>query len=195
MAELRANHSLRERRSQVGMTLLEVVIALGILLIVSAGLTGVAAVAVISTENEGHLAARTAEYAQDKMEQLLSLNFGDTTSDTISTGCVAYLVTSACTTGAAGLDVGGSTSFTAPSNNYVDYLDATGNPLGGGTTAPAGWFYMRVWQICYLQTTGACTTTVTNLKQITVGATVRNPIGGRGGSPQTFIGSLKSSPF
>ncbi len=35
-----------------------------------------------ASENRGHLAARTAEYAQDKMEQLLVLSFADDTTDT-----------------------------------------------------------------------------------------------------------------
>ena len=45
-----------------------------------AGSMGV--VAMMTTENQGHLAARTTEYAQDKMEQLLVLSWGDSTSDT-----------------------------------------------------------------------------------------------------------------
>ena len=35
-------------------------------------------VGMMTTENQGHLAARTTEYAQDKMEQLLVLAYGDT---------------------------------------------------------------------------------------------------------------------
>ena len=59
--------------SQAGMSLLEVMIALGILLIASVGIMTMGTVAVSTTENQGHLAARTAEYAQDKIEQLNSL--------------------------------------------------------------------------------------------------------------------------
>jgi Tfp pilus assembly protein PilV len=55
------------------MSLLEVMIALGILLIASVGIMTMGTVAVSTTENQGHLAARTAEYAQDKIEQLNSL--------------------------------------------------------------------------------------------------------------------------
>ena len=33
------------------------------------------------------------------------------------------------------------------SNGYVDWLAYDGSLLGGGTTAPATWFYERVWQI------------------------------------------------
>src|SRR5258707_15861821 len=68
--------------SQAGMTLIEVVIAVAILLTVSSGMLAMAIVATTTTENQGHLAARTTEYAQDKMEQLLVLAYGDSTSDT-----------------------------------------------------------------------------------------------------------------
>ena len=64
------------------MTLLEMVISLAILLIVAVGVMGLGAVAMMTTENQGHLTARTAEYAQDKMEQLLALKYCDATSDT-----------------------------------------------------------------------------------------------------------------
>src|SRR5882724_8490663 len=67
----------RNRSAQAGMTLIETMVALAILLIVAAGVIGIAAVAVSTTETQGHLAARTAEYAQDKMEQLLALKFCD----------------------------------------------------------------------------------------------------------------------
>ncbi len=61
---------LRIRKSQAGLTVMETVIALAMLVIVATGVMGLAAVAVSTTETQGHLAARTAEYAQDKMEQL-----------------------------------------------------------------------------------------------------------------------------
>jgi hypothetical protein len=71
--------------SERGTTLLETAVASAILLIVLAGLLSMGAVATSITENDGHLAARTAESAQDKMEQLLSLKFGDEQSDTTRT--------------------------------------------------------------------------------------------------------------
>src|SRR5438046_5674096 len=74
-------HSLKSRKSQAGISLIETTMALGLLLVVSAGILGLGAIALSTTENQGHLAARTAEYAQDKMEQLLDLRYGDTNTD------------------------------------------------------------------------------------------------------------------
>ncbi|MBI3934372.1 MAG: prepilin-type N-terminal cleavage/methylation domain-containing protein [Acidobacteria bacterium] len=178
------------RRSEAGMTLIETMIALAILFIVAAGLMGLGVVATVTTENQGHLAARTAEYAQDKMEQLMSLKFGDRFSDTISPNCVLYLVDPDCSTGAAGLTVGGSLNFAAPVNDYVDYLDRDGSPLGGGAAAPAGWFYMRVWNISLV---GGDPT----LKQITVSCMTAFQVGSQASGTllASTVTSLKSSPF
>ena len=59
----------------------------------------VGAMAIGTTENQGHLMARATEYAQDKMEQLLSLSFGDVTTDTRTFP--------AGNTGGSGLAIGG----------------------------------------------------------------------------------------
>src|ERR1041385_9506661 len=67
----------KNRRSQAGISLIETMIALAILLVVSIGILSMAIVSITTTENQGHLGARTAEYAQDKMEQLQSLSFAD----------------------------------------------------------------------------------------------------------------------
>src|SRR5580765_6135135 len=107
------------------------------------GLLSMAALATTYTENHGHLDARTAEYAQDKMEQLLALAFSDAVTDTI--------VFPAAVSGGSGLAVGGSSNTATPGNLYVDWLAADGSLLGGGTTAPANWYYERVWEVCYLQ--------------------------------------------
>lgn len=172
------------RSSQSGVTLIETVIALAILLIVATGIMSVAVVGIMTTENQGHLAARSAEYAQDKMEQLLSLSYADAVTDTT--------VFPSTNSGGTGLTVGGSSDPTAPAVNYMDYLDATGNPLalGGGGAAPAGWYYIRVWQISYPAGTSY-------MKQITVTAKVAYNVGSSGsGLPtQATLTSLKTSPY
>jgi len=163
------------------MSLLETLIALTVLLIASAGIMGIALVATSTTENQGHLAARTTEYAQDKMEQLMGLAYGDSTADTT--------VFPAANTGGTGLSLGGSSDPNAPVAGYADYLDISGNPLASpGGTAPTGWFYKRVWQI-------STPTGTTNLKQITVTVTVQSDIGSLGALPQSTVVSLKTSPF
>ena len=59
-----------------GSSLVEVIVAILIMGTITAGLLAMAGISLTTSENQGHLAARTAEYAQDKMEQLLVLSFG-----------------------------------------------------------------------------------------------------------------------
>jgi prepilin-type N-terminal cleavage/methylation domain-containing protein len=166
--------------SHDGFTLLETLCALGLLAILAAGVLPLGVLATKVTENQGHLVARTTEYAQDKLEQLLALAYGDSTSDT--------RVFPATTTGGTGLTIGGSVVTTAPVAGYVDYLDANGNVLAAaGTTPPAGWFYMRAWQVSSPRA---------NLKQVTVTAIVRvSAVGGTGSIPRSSVAALKTSPF
>jgi hypothetical protein len=183
------------------MTLIETCIALAVLFVVAAGLMGLGVIAVTTTENQGHLATRTAEYAQDKMEQLMSLKYGDgddgpgTGSDTISPDCVMYLVVQDCGAGSGeyGLRAGGSLDFSAPVDSYVDYLDVLGTPLGGGAAAPDGWFYMRVWQIDDSDTDA---TLPVGMKRITVSCRTNTTVTMQSGDRLTStLTTLKADPF
>lgn len=172
--------------SDAGMGLLEVVIAMSLLLVLMLGLLPIGLLAVATTENEGHLAARASEYSQDKMEQLLSLAYTDENSNTCG-------ITSA-PAGGTGLKPGGSaTALGTPAALYVDYLDVNGNFLpasgtcGNPTAPPDGWFYRRTWQI-------TANAPVANMKQVTVTTSVaRGYIYGR--RPQATLTALKSFPF
>jgi|SRR5712664_858670 len=168
---------LKNRKSQAGMSLIETMIALGLLLIVAGGVMGLAAVALSSTENQGHLAARTAEYAQDKMEQLLALRYLDICTDT-----TVFPSANNCGVG-TGLAPGGNLTPNAPAAGYADYLDASGNTVAAG----GRWEYIRVWQITQ--------NAANNLKTISVLSQVRTGIGQTGLLPQSTVVALKSSPF
>ena len=184
----------RNRKSQAGLTFMETMVALAMLLLVATSVMGLAGVAVSTTETQGHLAARTAEYAQDKMEQLLALKFcdGGTDGKSGTNTTVFPAVTNPAGTGLAGCSDmtnavpqgGGSLSPTAPTAGYVDYLDASGNLVG----AAANWEYVRVWQI----TVPAGST---HLKQITVLAQASKKVGSNGLLPQSTVVALKSFPF
>jgi hypothetical protein len=165
-------------KSQAGISLVETMIALCLLLIAAAGIMTMATVAMSTTENQGHLAARTAEYAQDKMEQLLALQYQDQLTDTTQFPAV---VAAACPPG-CGLLPGGGLNPNAPVIGYSDYVDRSGNPVPAG----ANWQYVRVWQI---------TQVAPNLVKISVLTQVRNGIGRTGALPSSLVSSLKSNPF
>ena len=165
-------------QSDQGSSLLETIVATALLLVVIGGLGSMGVVGMMTTENQGHLAARTTEYAQDKMEQLLVLAWGDSTSDT--------RVFPAAPSGGTGLSVGGSTNPAAPVAGYADYLDKSGTLISTADgSAPAGSFYKRVWAI---------SSPMANLKQIEVTVTVESTLG-RTAPPRSTVTSLKTFPF
>lgn len=174
---LRADN--RRRNSQAGISLIETMIALGLLLVAAAGIMTMATVAMSTTETQGHLAARTAEYAQDKMEQLLALNYPDGGTDTT----VFPAVLGAACPPACGLAPGGGLNPNAPVVGYSDYVDKSGNPVAAG----AQWQYVRVWQITE--------NVPLKLKTITVVTQVRYAVGQSGVLPRSTVSCLKSFPF
>ena len=170
--------TVRALADDAGTSLIETIIALSILATAVAGLLGMVTTTAKLTEDQGHLAARATEYAQDKMEQLLALTYGDVTSNTA--------VFPATTAGGSGLGIGGSSNPAAPAAKYVDWLDVSGNLLAvSGTTAPAGWFYKRVWQV---------SPAGTNLKRVTVTTIVAFSMS-RSQLPQATVTALKTFPF
>ena len=180
------------RSGEQGSSLIEVMIASALLCTLMAGLMAVSGLAISTTENQGHLAARATEYAQDKMEQLLALQYGDSVSDTRSFP--------AGTSGGTGLTPGGSYNVDSPVALYVDYLDVNGNLCGStgadctapvGTTAPTGWYYKRVWKIDDSTTDG---TLASGLKRVTVGSATSRGFGGTTRAT-SYLSVLKTSPF
>ena len=165
---------------QRGFSLLETMIALCILAVVAAGVLPLGILAAKMSENNGHLSARTAEYAQDKIEQLVALAYGDATTDT--------RVFPAPAAGGSGLAIGGSIVTAAPVGHSTPTIwTSTATVLAAGGGPPAGWYYMRAWQI---------TQPRANLKQIIVVARVNAlAFGGPGLLPQSTVSVLKTSPF
>jgi Tfp pilus assembly protein PilW len=172
-------HMQKNRKSQTGMSLVETMVALAMLLVVAAGVLSLGAIALATTENQGHLAARTAEYAQDKMEQLLVLRYLDTCTDTT----VFPSVPNCGGATATGLQVGGNLNPNAPIAGYSDYLDTFGNVVGAG----ANWQYIRVWQVAQ--------NAAQNLKTVSVLSRVRAGVGQPQLLPQSTIVAQKSLPF
>jgi Tfp pilus assembly protein PilV len=186
----------RQRDAQ-GMTLLEIMIAAAVLVTVSAGLLGLFATAIEQNETQGDSAARTTEYAQDKMEQLMKLSFSDTATDTR-----VFPVAASGGTGLGGSAVN-TTYGSVPSSpvppppeactvGYVDYLDQSGNLLtsygtcGATPVPPSSAFYTREWSIA--------TDSTGTLKTITVVVTAK-PLRKGGVVPSTGLVSVKSGGF
>ena len=177
-------NTTREIQSERGLSFVETVFAVSVVMIAALGLLPLGAIATKTTENQGHLMARCTEYAQDKLEQLMALQFGDAITDT--------RVFPANPNGGTGLGgkplaaTVGSADPDAPVNQFVDYLNIDGDLLDAAAGVPADWFYKRVWQVTPVSAT---------LKRITVTAIVKNSIGSTGQIPRATVVALKSYPF
>lgn len=194
MALLRKN----KVRSERGITLIETMVAAAILIIVTAGLLPVFVFGFQMTNQQGDVATRTTEYAQDKMEQLLSLSAKNISSEGFADGWTDTTVfpsvtdgSTGCTntgTGICGLggtmavsSTMGSVPPAAPVLYYADYLDVNGNLL----TSSAGAYYTRQWSIT--------TDSTGTLKTITIVVTSSQAAGVKGIAPSTTLVCVKSS--
>lgn len=166
-------------RCERGASLIETVIALLILTVGAVSVMGGLTIAISQNWNQGDRATRTTEYAQDKMEQLLALNFNDSTSNT-----AVYPTASSGGTGLGGVMSGNTTvggiASGSPVAGYSDYIDSSGNIQTSSTNA----LYVRQWSIS--------TNAGANLKTITV--VVRAQLSGTGYTvaPVTTLVSMKS---
>jgi type II secretory pathway pseudopilin PulG len=196
-----AKRRLRDcARLERGSSLIETLVAASILIIVVAGLLPVFMLATQTTYAQGDVATRVTEYAQDKMEQLVSLNKDNIISDGFNDGTTDTTVfpaavndiggTTSCTgtapdicglggTMAASSTVG-SIPPTAPVTYFVDYLDTYGNLL----TSSTGAYYTRQWQVS--------TDSTGNLKTITVVASSLSA-GLKGGAVSMKLVAVKAA--
>jgi prepilin-type N-terminal cleavage/methylation domain-containing protein len=142
------------KRHDAGFSLLETLVAVGIL---STAALSLAHLLVMATR--ANLAARTVTraviLAEQKIAQLRALAWttddgGGPVSD-LGSNVAAFPGTGGCppvSTGAAvGLTPSPPGTLAANVDGYVDYVDARGCVLGGGGSPPAGAVYARRWAI------------------------------------------------
>jgi Tfp pilus assembly protein PilV len=159
----------KERHNESGSTLVEVLITLLILLYGLLAMAQVLAFCTVAGKTYGRDASKSTVYARDKMEELLSLSFGDITTNTA--------VAPPFASNGTGLSAGGSISLNAPAAGYVDYLDISGGRTDQGASA-----FTRQWQII---------DDTTKLKRILV-VTVSNRSFKYGTTPSTAVVTYKT---
>ena len=155
-----------------GFSLLEVMMALVVLGVAVLSLASIFGIAAARTHSQSAL-SEDIVVCQSKMEELRTLSFTDTTTDTTT---VPY------GSSGSGLSVGGST--TTPTTGYVDYLDASAQHLASSTGA----VYTRLWQITDLAPTATNgNLTPADMKQIAVHCTATVGAGRTGLAPDTVL--------
>ena len=135
-------------QSPAGFSILEAVIATGIMAVALAALGQMFAISV-ANNTSAHTGSYTTVLAEQKMEQLRGLTWGfDTLGLPVTdstTNTAAAVETPAGGTGLSPPPGGTLDTLTSNTAGYVDYLDRFGNILGGGAAMPAGAVYIRRW--------------------------------------------------
>ncbi len=163
---------VRKMKNECGITLVETMIAVLILVVGLLSMAQVLAFSVIASKTHGRDSGKITAAARDKMEELMALQFTDTASDT-----TVYPNASA---GGEGLKAGGVVYPGTPQDKYHDHLDDS----GARTTDPNNVVYTRQWNI----SNNADST----LKKITV-SVVKNRGLQMGTVPSTLLISYKAS--
>ena len=132
--------------SESGFSLLETLIAT---LLLAGGLLATAQMFALATT--GNIAAQrstyTATLAQEKMEQLRGLTWGFDVLGLPSQDYMTNISVEPPSNNGVGLQPSPGNALSANVEGYVDYVDRTGNSLGGGPVAPANTTFVRRWSI------------------------------------------------
>jgi hypothetical protein len=179
-------------------SLIEAMIAIFVALMGVFSLGSVIFHATVLNKNHGTENTRATIYAQDKIENLLALNFTNCVKSAPSqpiscnsTGISASGWTQGLLSGGALTPLQVKCPDTGPSVGYVDYLDVRGLKITGSsctavdntTTA-----YIRQWEIRDLSSSGPA------LKQITVAVYAQDAATSVGAKPIAVVTSVLSNP-
>ncbi len=141
------NADSRRLRAEAGFSLVEVMVATGIL---ATALVSLAQLFAISTAS--NLAARNSGtamiFAEQKIEQLRALSYTlDTAGLPITDITTDTSVYPPAATGGTGLSPSTDNTLQTNTDGYVDYLDHLGRSLGGGETIPDNTAFIRRWSV------------------------------------------------
>lgn len=138
---------IHSRRAEAGFSIVEVMVATGLL---ASALVALAQLFAIATQTNASArnSTLTMVLAEQKIEQLRALQYtfdraGLPVQDT-ETDLAVY---PPLATGGKGLSPHTDNTLQANTNGYVDYLDPSGRTLGGGTVIPDGTAFIRRWSV------------------------------------------------
>lgn len=175
-----ATRARRQDGGDRGLTLLETMIAIVILLVGIIAVLNLFTFAVSRGKVLGEIGSLTTSYSEAKMEQLLPLAFSDSATDTTKSPPATSGGTGLCGAMAANSSCG-SVHPAATVAGYVDYLDYNGTLL----TSSTGAAFVVQWSI----TTGSDA----NVKTIAVSASAARIGVGNGSLPYTVLTTVKTN--
>lgn len=133
---------MRER----GFTLVEVLVAMGVLSTAALGTAQLLAVATRAM-HVARIQQITASAASTRLDQLRGLAFAFAPDGQRITDTSTDLSVDPAAPGGPGLTPGGPATLQTNSAGFVDYLDASGGWVGRGATPPPSAVYVRRWAV------------------------------------------------
>lgn len=146
MAKFNLSRKSDSRRTEAGFSIVEVLVATGLLATALIALAQLFAIAT-STNAAARNSTITMMLAEQKIEQLRALQYtfdraGLPVQDT-DTDLAVYPPVA----GGKGLSPHTDNTLQANTDGYVDYLDNWGRTLGGGTVIPGNTAFIRRWSV------------------------------------------------
>jgi type II secretory pathway pseudopilin PulG len=143
----KSNLSRNSRRTEAGFSIVEVLVATGLLASALVALAQLFAIATTTNAN-ARSSTITMILAEQKIEQLRGLQYtydrvGLPVQDT-ETDLAVY---PPLATGGKGLSPHTDNTLQVNTDGYVDYLDHYGRTLGGGTVIPENTAFIRRWSV------------------------------------------------
>lgn len=134
-------------KSEAGFSLVETIVATGLLAGAVAALGQMFAISV-ADNTSARASTFVAVLAEQKMEQLRGLSWGfDNLGLPLSDFSTNIALPTQSPTGGRGLSSSPSNALRANVDGYVDYVDQFGRIIGGGSTVPDKTVYIRRWAV------------------------------------------------
>jgi len=135
------------RKSEAGFSIIEVLVATGLLATALVALAQLFAIAT-ATNQAARNSTLTMILAEQKIEQLRALQYTfDRVGLPVQDTATDLAVYPPAATGGKGLSPHTDNTLQANTNGYVDYVDHFGRTLGGGTVIPDNTAFIRRWSI------------------------------------------------
>jgi type II secretory pathway pseudopilin PulG len=135
------------RKSEAGFSIVEVLVATGLLASALVALAQLFAIATTTNAN-ARSSTITMILAEEKIEQLRALQYTfDRVGLPVQDTATDLAVYPPLATGGKGLSPHTANTLQANTNGYVDYLDHYGRTLGGGTVIPGNAAFIRRWSV------------------------------------------------
>jgi type II secretory pathway pseudopilin PulG len=135
------------RKSEAGFSIIEVLVATGLLATALVALAQLFAIAT-ATNQAARNSTLTMMLAEQKIEQLRALQYTfDRVGLPVQDTATDLAVYPPAATGGKGLSPHTDNTLQANTDGYVDYLDHFGRTIGGGTVIPGNTAFIRRWSI------------------------------------------------